>query len=90
MPEPEAVAFCNPIFGNNILSRLYKICVIAYIIAHGRRNRTLHLYVVTATNLGLWSLDPEPTQRRRIACGQDLVVVMGVKGCGKKFRNVRS
>ena len=31
----------------------------------GRRNRTLHLYVVTATNLGLSDL--EPTQRRRTA-----------------------
>jgi len=51
----------------------------------GRRNRTLHLYVVTATNLGLWSSDPEPTQRRRTACGQDLVVVIGVKGGGEKF-----
>ena len=34
---------------------------------------------------GLRSLDPEPTQRRRTACGQDLVVVMGVEGGGKKF-----
>jgi len=34
----------------------------------GRRKRTLHLYVVTATNLGLRSSDPEPTQRRRTAC----------------------
>jgi hypothetical protein len=34
---------------------------------------------------GLRSLDPEPTQRRRIACGQDLVVVVGVEGGGKKF-----
>ena len=33
----------------------------------GRRKRTLHLYVVTATNLGLRSSDPEPTQRRRTA-----------------------
>jgi hypothetical protein len=41
--------------------------------------------MVTATNLGLRSLDPEPTQRRRIACGQDLVVVVGVKGGGKKI-----
>jgi len=40
---------------------------------------------VTATNLGLRRLDPEPTQRRRIACGQDLVVVIGVKGGGKKI-----
>ena len=31
----------------------------------GLRNRTLHLYVVTATNLGL--SDSEPTQRRRTA-----------------------
>jgi hypothetical protein len=41
--------------------------------------------VVTATNLGLRRLDLEPTQRRRTACGQDLVVVVGVKGGGKKF-----
>jgi len=34
---------------------------------------------------GLRSSDPEPTQRRRTACGQDLVVVVGVKGGGKKF-----
>jgi hypothetical protein len=34
---------------------------------------------------GLRSSDPEPTQRRRIACGQDLVVVVGVKGGGKNF-----
>ena len=34
---------------------------------------------------GLRSLDLEPTQRRYIACGQDLVVVVGVKGGGKKF-----
>jgi hypothetical protein len=33
----------------------------------------------------LRSLDLEPTQRRRIACGQDLVVVVGVKGGGEKF-----
>src|SRR5712675_2331956 len=33
----------------------------------------------------LRSSDPEPTQRRRIACGQDLVVVVGVKGGGEKF-----
>ena len=41
--------------------------------------------MVTATNLGLRSLDLEPTQRHYIACGQDLVVVVGVKGGGKKF-----
>jgi len=41
--------------------------------------------VVTATNLGLRSSDPEPTQRRCTACGQDLVVVVGVKGGGEKF-----
>ena len=41
--------------------------------------------MVTATNLGLRRSDPEPTQRRRIACGQDLVVVIGVKGGGEKF-----
>jgi len=41
--------------------------------------------VVTATNLGLRSSDSEPTQRHRTACGQDLVVVVGVKGGGKKF-----
>jgi len=41
--------------------------------------------MVTATNLGLWSSDPEPTQRRHIACGQDLVVVIGVKGGGEIF-----
>ena len=34
---------------------------------------------------GLRSLDLEPTQRRCIACGQDLVVVVGVKGGGKKI-----
>ncbi len=34
---------------------------------------------------GLRSSDPEPTQRRRTACGQDLVVVVGVKGGGEKF-----
>jgi len=34
---------------------------------------------------GLRSSDPEPMQRRRIACGQDLVVVIGVKGGGEKF-----
>ena len=33
----------------------------------------------------LRSLDLEPTQRRRIACGHDLVVVVGVKGGGEKF-----
>ena len=33
----------------------------------------------------LRSSDLEPTQRRRIACGQDLVVVVGVKGGGKNF-----
>jgi hypothetical protein len=33
----------------------------------------------------LRSLDPEPTQRRRTACGQDLVVVVGVKGGGEKI-----
>ena len=33
----------------------------------------------------LRSLDLEPTQRRRTACGQDLVVVVGVKGGGKIF-----
>jgi len=45
---------------------------------------------VTATNLGLRRSDPEPTQRRRTACGQDLVVVVGVKGGGENFRMVRS
>ena len=34
---------------------------------------------------GLRSSDPEPTQRRRTACGQDLVVVVGVKGGGENF-----
>ena len=34
---------------------------------------------------GLRSSDPELTQRRRTACGQDLVVVVGVKGGGKKI-----
>jgi len=34
---------------------------------------------------GLQSSDPEPTQRRRTACGQDLVVVVGVKGGGENF-----
>ena len=34
---------------------------------------------------GLRSSDPEPTQRRRTACGQDLVVVVGVEGGGEKF-----
>ena len=33
----------------------------------------------------LRSSDPEPTQRRRIAYGQDLVVVVGVKGGGENF-----
>jgi hypothetical protein len=41
--------------------------------------------VVTATNLGLRRSDLEPTQRRYIACGQDLVVVVGVKGGGENF-----
>jgi len=34
---------------------------------------------------GLRSSDPEPTQRRRTACGQDLVVVVGVEGGSEKF-----
>ena len=34
---------------------------------------------------GLRSSDPEPTQRRRTACGQDLVVVVGVEGGGEKI-----
>ena len=34
---------------------------------------------------GLRSSDPEPTQRRRTACGQDLVVVMSVVGGSEKF-----
>ena len=34
---------------------------------------------------GLRCSDLEPTQRRRIACGQDLVVVVGVEGGGKKI-----
>jgi hypothetical protein len=33
----------------------------------------------------LRSSDLEPTRRRYIACGQDLVVVIGVKGGGEKF-----
>jgi hypothetical protein len=33
----------------------------------------------------LRSSDLEPTQRRCIACGQDLVVVVGVKGGSEKF-----
>ena len=33
----------------------------------------------------LRSSDPELTQRRRTAYGQDLVVVVGVKGGGEKF-----
>jgi hypothetical protein len=33
----------------------------------------------------LRSSDPEPTQRRRTACGQDLVAVVGVKGGGENF-----
>ena len=50
-----------------------------------RRNRTLYLYVVTATNLVFKDLDLELTQRYCIACGQDLVVVIGVKGGGENF-----
>ena len=34
---------------------------------------------------GLRGSDPEPTQRHRTACGQDLVVVVGVEGGGEKF-----
>src|SRR6266700_3210706 len=34
---------------------------------------------------GLQSSDLEPTQRRRTACGQDLVVVVSVMGGGEKF-----
>jgi len=34
---------------------------------------------------GLQSSDLEPTQRRRTACRQDLVVVIGVKGGGENF-----
>ena len=34
MPEPEAVAFYDLIFGNSILSRQYKIYVFGYIIEH--------------------------------------------------------
>ena len=59
--------------------------ILVLIISLGRRNRTLHLYVVTATNLGLRSSDLEPTQRRRTACGQDLVVVASVVGGGEKI-----
>jgi hypothetical protein len=33
----------------------------------------------------LRSSDLELTQRRRIACGQDLVVVVGVRGGSEKF-----
>ena len=41
--------------------------------------------MVTATNLAFEDSDLEPTQRRRTACGQDLVVVAGVEGSGEKF-----
>ena len=41
--------------------------------------------MVTATNLGLRSSDLELTQRRYIACGQDLVVVASVIGGGENF-----
>ena len=41
--------------------------------------------MVTAINLGLRRSDLEPTQRRRTACGQDLVVVVDVKGGSEKF-----
>ena len=41
--------------------------------------------MVTATNLVFEDLDLEPTQRRRTAYGQDLVVVVGVKGGGEIF-----
>jgi len=64
---------------------LGSVLSIELVLDLGRRNRTLHLYVVMATNLGLWSSDPEPTQRRCTACGQDLVVVVGVKGGGENF-----
>ena len=36
---------------------------------------------------GLRSLDLEPMQRRHTACGQNLVVVVGVEGGGEKFSN---
>ena len=45
---------------------LYYTSSIVYIL--GRRKQTLHLYVVTATNLSLRSSDLELTQRRRTAC----------------------
>ncbi len=45
-------------------------CQNSIISSCGRRKRTLHLYVVTATNLGLRSSDSEPTQRRRTACNR--------------------
>ena len=51
----------------------------------GRQKRTLYLYVVMATNLGLRSSDLELTQRRRTAVRQDLVVVMSVGAVVKSF-----
>ena len=47
------------------INTFYKVIVY---INKFRRKRTLHLYVVTAMNLGLQSSDSEPTQRRRTAC----------------------
>jgi len=60
------VRFSNILMIHFINSLMYLLLYI--LIISGRRKRTLHLYVVTATNLGLRSSDLEPTQRRRTAC----------------------
>jgi hypothetical protein len=50
---------------------------------NGRRNRTLHLYVVTATNL---SFRPRANAETSYSVRYDLVVVvMSIMGGGEKF-----
>ena len=58
-----------------------------YIRDWGRGNTALHLYVVTwPTNL---LSSAEPTQRRRTACGWELVVVVETSWAGVKRCRVR-
>jgi len=69
-----------------ILSLLLKRLLVSYIVSSSWPSKSDSAPVRgDGYEPGLRSSDPEPTQRRFIACGQDLVVVVGVEGGSEKF-----
>ena len=67
-----------------IITYTYSI-TLYYINYLGRRNRTLHLYVVTATNLGLRSFRSRANAETSHSVRVGLVVVVSVGAVVKKF-----